>query len=165
MMNFNLHDLVLLLPEDFLLGAICAILLIDLFLKPAQRGVTHWLSLTALIVTAALILVDTDPATVAFSGAYIHDRIAAILKLFILGITAVVFVLGQGYLRDRQLRIGEYYLLVLFAVLGMLLLVSAGNLVMVYLGLELFALSTYGLVAINRDSGVASEAAMKYFVL
>ena len=164
-MNFNIHDLFLLLPEDFLLGATCAILLIDLFLKPAQRAVTHWLSLLALFGTMALILADTDPQVTAFNGAYIHDKIAAVCKVFILGISAVVFVFARGYLRDRQLFIGEYYLLCLFSILGMLLLVSAGNLVMVYLGLELFALSTYGLVAINRDSGIASEAAMKYFVL
>jgi len=164
-MTFNIHDLFLLLPEDFLLGATCAILLVDLFIKPAQRAITHWLSLAALLGTMALILGDTDPAVTAFSGAYIHDAIAAVLKLFILGISAVVFVYARSYLRDRQLFIGEYYLLCLFSILGMLLLVSAGNLVMVYLGLELFALSTYGLVAINRDSGVASEAAMKYFVL
>ena len=164
-MNFNIHDLFLLLPEDFLLGATCAILLIDLFLKPAQRAVTHWLSLLALLGTMALILTDTDPAVIAFNGAYIHDKIAAVCKVFILGISAVVFVFARGYLRDRELFIGEYYLLCLFSILGMLLLVSAGNLVMVYLGLELFALSTYGLVAINRDSGIASEAAMKYFVL
>ena len=164
-MNFNIHDLYLLLPEDFLLGATCAILLIDLFLKPAQRAVTHWLSLLALFGTMALILADTDPQVTAFNGAYIHDKIAAVCKVFILGISAVVFVFARGYLRDRELFIGEYYLLCLFSILGMLLLVSAGNLVMVYLGLELFALSTYGLVAINRDSGIASEAAMKYFVL
>jgi len=164
-MNFNIHDLFLLLPEDFLLGATCAILLIDLFLKPAQRAVTHWLSLLALLGTMALILTDIDPAVIAFNGAYIHDKIAAVCKVFILGISAVVFVFARGYLRDRELFIGEYYLLCLFSILGMLLLVSAGNLVMVYLGLELFALSTYGLVAINRDSGIASEAAMKYFVL
>jgi NADH-quinone oxidoreductase subunit N len=164
-MTFNIHDLYLLLPEDFLLGATCAILLIDLFLKPAQRSITHWLSLAALLVTIGLILADSDPQVTAFSGAYIHDKIAAVLKVFILGISAVVFVFARGYLRDRDLFIGEYYLLCLFSILGMLLLVSAGNLVMVYLGLELFALSTYGLVAINRDSGIASEAAMKYFVL
>jgi NADH-quinone oxidoreductase subunit N len=164
-MNFNFHDLFLLLPEDFLLGATCLILFVDLFLKPAQRSVTHWLSLAALLGTMALILTDTDPQVTAFNGAYIHDKIAAVLKVFILGVSAVVFVFARGYLRDRQLYIGEYYLLCLFSVLGMLLLVSAGNLVMVYLGLELFALSTYGLVAINRDSGIASEAAMKYFVL
>src|SRR5215469_20163 len=164
-MNFNIHDLFLVLPEDFLLGATCMILAIDLFLKPAQRSITHWLSLVALLGTMALILADHDPQVVAFNGAYIHDKIAAVLKVFILGISAVVFVFARGYLRDRQLFIGEYYLLCLFSVLGMLLLVSAGNLVMVYLGLELFALSTYGLVAINRDSSIASEAAMKYFVL
>ena len=165
MMNFNIHDLILLLPEDFLLGAICAILAVDLFLKPAQRAITHWLSIAALLGTMALILVDTDPATVAFNGAYIHDGIAAVLKVFILGVTAAVFVYARGYLRDRQLYIGEYYLLCLFGTLGMMLLVSAGNLVMVFLGLELFALSSYALVAINRDSGLSSEAAMKYFVL
>src|SRR5579885_3723514 len=164
-MNFQIHDLLLLLPEDFLLFAACAILFLDLFLKPAQRGITHGLSLAALAGTAALILGDHDPATVAFHGAYLHDGVAALLKLFLLGVTAAVFVYARSYLRDRRLYLGEFYLLTLFAVLGMMLLVSAGNLVMVYLGLELFALSSYGLVAINRDSGVASEAAMKYFVL
>ena len=164
-MNFNIHDVVLALPEDFLLGAICAILLIDLFLKPAQRAITHWLSIAALLATMVLILSDVDPAKVAFNGAYLHDGIAAVLKVFILGVTAAVFVYARGYLRDRQLFIGEFYLLCLFGVLGMMLLVSAGNLVMVYLGLELFALSSYALVAINRDSGLSSEAAMKYFVL
>jgi NADH-quinone oxidoreductase subunit N len=164
-MNFNLHDLFLLAPENFLLGATCAILLIDLFLQPAQRAVTHWLALAAVIGSLLLILADVDPATSAFGGTFLHDGIAAVLKVFILGVTAAVFVYARGYLRDRNLFVGEYYLLCLFATLGMMLLVSAGSLVMVYLGLELFALSTYALVAINRDSGVASEAAMKYFVL
>lgn len=164
-MNFTIHDLVLVLPEDFLLGAICVILLTDLFLKPSQRAITHWLSIAALLGTMALILRDVDPATVAFNGAYIHDGIAAVLKVFILGVTAGVFVYARTYLRDRQLFIGEYYLLCLFGTLGMMLLVSAGSLVMAYLGLELFALSSYALVAINRDSGLSSEAAMKYFVL
>ncbi len=164
-MNFNPHDLVLLGPEDFLLGATCVILFVDLFLKPAQRAVTHWLSLIAVLGSMALILADHDAATVAFNGAYIHDGIAAVLKIFILGITGVVFIYARRYLVDRGLFIGEYYLLTLFATLGMMLLVSAGSLVMAYLGLELFALSTYALVAINRDSSQASEAAMKYFVL
>ena len=164
-MNFSLHDLILLLPEDFLLGSTCVILLVDLFVHQKQRAVTHWLSLLALIGTICLILVDNDPARTAFSGAFIHDGIAAVLKVFILAITATVLVYSRGYMRDRKLLIGEFYLLCLFATLGMMLLVSAGSLVMVYLGLELFALATYALVAIHRDSGRASEAAMKYFVL
>ncbi|MEP6483567.1 MAG: NADH-quinone oxidoreductase subunit NuoN [Rudaea sp.] len=164
-MNFSLHDLQLMLPEDVLLGATCAILLIDLFIKPSQRAITHWLSLLAVVGTLILILVDHDATTVAFGGAYIHDGIAAVLKIFILGVTAAVFVYARRYLVERGLFIGEYYLLCLFATLGMMLLVSAGSLVMAYLGLELFALSTYALVAINRDSSQGSEAAMKYFVL
>ena len=164
-MNFNLHDLALLAPEDFLLGATCAILFNDLFLKQSRRAVTHWLSIAALLGTLGLVLADHDPARLAFDGAYIHDAVAAVLKVFILGIVAVVFVFARRYLAERKLFIGEFYTLTLFSTLGMLLLVSAGNLVMVYLGLELFALSSYALVAIHRDSGVASEAAMKYFVL
>jgi NADH-quinone oxidoreductase subunit N len=164
-MPFNIHDIVLLLPEDFLLGATCAILLVDLFLKPAQRAITHWLSIAALLVTMALILADTDPATIAFGGMYVHDGIAAVLKVFILGTTAAVFVYSRGYLRDRGLYVGEFNQLCLFATLGAMLLVSAGNLVTVYLGLELLTLSSYALVALNRDSPLSSEAAMKYFVL
>jgi len=164
-MPFNIHDIVLLLPEDFLLGATCAILLVDLFLKPAQRDLTHWLSLATLIATMTLILFDTDPVTNSFNDMYIHDGVAAILKVFILGTTAAVFVYARGYLRDRNLYVGEFYLLCLFATLGAMLLVSAGSLVMVYLGLELLTLSSYALVAMNRDSALSSEAAMKYFVL
>jgi len=164
-MNFNTHDLVLLLPENFLLGATCAILLIDLFLKQAQRNVTHWLSVATIVVTIVLVLADNDPATVAFGGMIRHDAVAAILKVFILGVVGTVFVYARGYLRDRALFVGEFYLLCLFATLGMMLLVSAGNLVIVYLGLELLTLSSYALVAMNRDSRVSSEAAIKYFVL
>ena len=75
-MNFNLHDLVLLAPEDFLLGATCAILFIDLFLKQSRRVVTHWLSIAALLGTIAIILADHEPAAMAFNGAYIR-RVAA----------------------------------------------------------------------------------------
>jgi NADH-quinone oxidoreductase subunit N len=164
-MPFNFHDIVLLLPEEFLLGAVCAILLVDLFLKPAQRGLTHWLSIATLLVTIGLILSDSDPETHAFNGMFIHDGIAAVLKVFILGTTTAVFVYSRGYLRDRALFVGEFYLLCLFATLGAMLLVSAGSLVMVYLGLELLTLSSYALVALNRDSPLSSEAAMKYFVL
>src|SRR6185437_7521846 len=164
-MNFNPHDLVLLLPENFLLGATCAILLVDLFIKQTQRNLTHWLSIAALIVTMILVIVDHDPAPTAFGGMIRHDAVAAILKIFVLGIVAGVFVYARSYLRDRALFIGEFYLLCLFATLGMMLLVAAGNLVIVYLGLELLTLSSYALVAMNRDSRVSSEAAIKYFVL
>jgi len=164
-MSFNIHDVVLMLPEAFLLGAICAILLIDLFLKPTQRAITHWLSLATVLGTIVLVAADAEPAATAFNGMYIHDGIAAVLRIFVLATTGTVFVYARGYLQDRGLHVGEFYLLSLFATLGAMVLVSAGSLVTVYLGLELLTLSTYALVAINRDSALSSEAAMKYFVL
>jgi len=160
----SLADILTLLPESFLTVAICALLMIDLFLKPSQRSVTHYLSIVALAVTGWLVLQHFGEPT-AFGGMFVRDGIASVLKVFLLLTTALVFVYARPYLRDRGLFVGEYYVLCLFAVLGMMLLVSAGSLVMVYLGLELLALSSYALVALNRDSPLSSEAAMKYFVL
>jgi NADH-quinone oxidoreductase subunit N len=168
MIQFNPADLMTLLPELFLLGATCAILLIDLFLKPAQRDVTHWLSLAALLVTGVLVWRDVPAqgaSIAAFNGMFLRDGVATVLKMFVLLTTGLVFLYSRDYLRQRKLFIGEFYLLLLFATLGMMLLVSAGNLVTIYLGLELLTLSSYALVALNRDSAVSSEAAIKYFVL
>ncbi|HEY0232585.1 MAG TPA: NADH-quinone oxidoreductase subunit NuoN [Dokdonella sp.] len=168
MIAFNPQDLLTLLPELFLLGATCAILLIDLFLKPAQRDVTHWLSLLAVVVTGILVWCGAPAdgqSVAAFNDMFLRDGMATVLKIFILLMTALVFIYGRVYMRERKLLVGEFYLLLLFATIGMMLLVSAGNLVMAYLGLELLTLSSYALVALNRDSAVSSEAAIKYFVL
>lgn len=156
------------LPELFLLGATCTILLIDLFLKPEQRGVTHWLSVIALVITGFLLWNGAPPAgqaVSAFNGMFLRDGVALILKQFILLASALSFLYGRTYMRDRNLLIGEFYLLILFATLGMMILTSAGNLITVYLGLELLTLCSYALVALNRDSSLSSEAAIKYFVL
>jgi len=92
------------LPEAFLLGAICAILLVDLYLKPAQRAITHWLSLAAVLGTIILIAIDAEPAATAFNGMYVHDGIAAVLRIFVLGTTGTVFVYARGYLQNYDLR-------------------------------------------------------------
>jgi NADH-quinone oxidoreductase subunit N len=168
MTAFNINDLWTILPELFLLGATCAILLIDLFIKPSQRDITHWLSLAAVAMTGWLVCccAPADGQGVsAFNGMFLRDGVATVLKVFVLLTTGLVFLYSRGYLRERKLFVGEFYLLLLFATLGMMLLVSAGNLVTIYLGLELLTLSSYALVALNRDSPVSSEAAIKYFVL
>ena len=168
MIEFHAYDLATMLPELFLLGATCAILLIDLFLKSSQRDTTHWLSIFALAVTGVLVWHNKVPDGVslsAFNDMFVLDGMATILKVFILLVTIAVCLYGRTYLRDRKLYVGEFYLLILFATLGMMLLVSAGNMVTVYLGLELLTLSQYALVALNRDSAASSEAAIKYFVL
>jgi len=168
MIEFHAYDLATMLPELFLLGATCVILLVDLFIKPSQRDATHWLTIAALAITGVLVWNRALPdgaSLSAFNDMFVLDGMATILKLFILLVTLAVCLYGRAYLRDRKLFVGEFYLLLLFACLGMMLLVSAGNLITVYLGLELLTLSQYALVALNRDSSSASEAAMKYFVL
>ena len=167
-MTFNPNDLLVLLPELVLLGATVLILMLDLFVEQPSRALTHWLSLLALAITAVLVCIgapQTGVQALAFNDMFIRDGVATILKVFILLTSALSLIYGRNYLRERKLLIGEIYLLILFATLGMMLLVSAGSLITVYLGLELLTLCSYALVALNRDSSVSSEAAIKYFVL
>lgn len=162
----TLNDFLVLLPEFYLVAAACLLLLLDAFMKPEQRGVLHWISVAVLLVAIYLVVAGQPPATVtAFDGMFVRDRASEILKVFSLLCVVLVFVYARPYLVDRKQFQGEFYTLMIFAVIGVMLLVSAGNLVMVYLGLELLTLSSYGLVALNRDSPLSSEAAMKYFVL
>src|SRR6478735_9434453 len=159
----DLHTMV---PELFVCGAAFALLMVDLFLAPARRGLTHFLAL--LILVAAAVLTARDFSTgerLAFSGFFVRDIAADVLKMAMYLVTGFIFIYAKPFLQDRNLFKGEFYALVLFALLGMMLMVSAGGLVTLYLGLELLALSCYGLVGMDRDNPVASEAAMKYFIL
>ena len=159
-------DLHTVIPELFVCAAAFALLMVDLFLSPQRRGLTHFLAL--LILLAVAVLTVRDMATVqtfAFSNFFVRDIASDVLKLAMYGVTALAFIYAKPFLIDRDLFKGEFYALVLFALLGMMLMVSAGGLVTLYLGLELLALSAYGLVAMDRENPVASEAAMKYFIL
>jgi len=152
--------------ELFLLAATCVILLVDVFLPERRRGVTYALTLLALAGAFGITLFG--PGTeldYAFSGMFVADLMANVLKLLLYIAVAVVMVYSRGYLRGRDLYRGEFFVLALFATLGMMVMISANHLLTLYLGLELLALSLYGLVALQRDSAVATEAAMKYFVL
>ena len=162
----TLADLVPLGPEIFVCGAAFALLMIDLFLSDQRRGLTHFLAL--FILAAAAVLTARDMAAVpawGFADMFVRDTVGDVLKIALYVVAAASFVYAKPYLQDRGLFKGEFYVLGLFAVLGMMLMVSAGSLLTLYLGLELLALSSYGLVAIDRDDARSSEAAMKYFVL
>ncbi|MGE7136399.1 NADH-quinone oxidoreductase subunit NuoN [Luteibacter sp. NPDC031894] len=162
----SINDILILLPEAYLVVAACVLLLLDAYLKPAQKGIVHWLSILVMLV-AAWLVVDGQPASpvTAFSGMFVRDGVSEVLKLFSLLIMAVIFVYARPYLRERAIPFGEFYTLSIFATVGVMFLVAAGSLVTVYLGLELLTLSSYALVALNRDSRLSSEAAIKYFVL
>src|SRR5580704_4814563 len=153
-------------PEIFLSAAACALLMLDLFLTDSGRRWNGALAVLAVLVTAVLAAVQpVSGRVVALGGLYELDRMAQVLKVVTLLSVAVVFVYSTDYLRRRAILKGEYYVLGLFATLGAMALISAGNLITLYLGLELMSLCLYAMVAFDRDSGIAAESAIKYFVL
>lgn len=163
-----LLDLQLALPEIFMLTMACVVLLADLFIPAKRRGLTHLLATLVLIFAAILtarLMMSPGEVAYAFSGTFVRDRFGDILKIFGYLTLAGVFVYAKHYLRQFNLYKGEFYTLSLFALLGIMVMISAASLLTLYLGLELLALSTYALVALNRDSLQGSEAAMKYFIL
>lgn len=158
-------DLMPLLPELVLVGAAFAWLVLDLFLDTRRRVITNLLSIATLVVVIAMIASGVGGQGTVLNGMFVRDTAADVLKVVLCGASAFALVYAWPYLRERNLYQGEISVLVLFAVAGMMLLVSAGSLVMIYLGLEMLALCSYALVAVDRDNPVASEAAIKYFVL
>jgi NADH-quinone oxidoreductase subunit N len=165
-MNFLMPDFVPAVPEIFVLAAACAILIIDLFLKDSQRDLTYWLAQLTLAGALLLTLTGYEPdGRLTFAGTFIDDAMSALLKSFVYVVTSATFVYSRPYLKARELFKGEYFVLGLFGVLGTMVMISAYSFITLYLGLELLSLSLYAMVAFNRDSGQASEAAMKYFVL
>jgi NADH-quinone oxidoreductase subunit N len=152
--------------EIAVLTMACLILVVDLFLDDRRRWITYSLCMLTLALAAWLTAaVVPDGRLLTFSGTYVSDPLARVLKLFTYGVVAVVFLYSKAYLRDRGLFKGEYYLLGLFATLGMMVMISAHSMLTLYLGLELLSLCLYAMVAFSRDDPLAAEAAMKYFVL
>ncbi len=159
-------ELRLLAPEITVASGACIVLLTDLFVQRNQRAVSAALAVFTVLGALGLVLAQTwSPHTLALAGMFVLDGLAQVLKVVTLGIVAVVFVYSADYLQQRKIFRGEYYVLGLFATLGILILISAASWVTVYLGLELLSLCLYAMVAFDRDSGRAAESAIKYFVL
>jgi NADH-quinone oxidoreductase subunit N len=160
-------SLALAIPEMWLAGSACLILLCDVYFGANRRSLTATLTMLALTIGVALTgqYGLTTQRFLLFNGLYVADPLAGFLKMaaFVAMATAVFY--SQDYLEQRAIRGGEYYVLCLTALLGIFVLISANSLLTVYLGIELLSLSLYALVAFDRDSGIAAEAATKYFVL
>ena len=164
-MDFILPDLGLALPEMVLLGMACVVLLVDLFWPGRERTNTYVFSQLSLLLTLMAVAQGYRGPASTFSGHYTVDAVAVVIKVMALLIMFGVFLYGRDYLRQRALLTGEFLVLSLFATLGLLVMASAGSLLVLYLGLEVLSLSSYALVALHRDNGDASEAAIKYFFL
>ena len=153
-------------PEIFLGLSICAVLLADVFLRDDQRNVTYVLAMLALIGTAAMTAIFGVTSTVVtFNGSFVADPAGGVLKMFAYITLGATFLYSRENLESNGLLKGEFFVLALFGLLGIMIMISAHSLLTLYLGLEVLALSQYTLVAYNRDSAVSAEAAIKYFVL
>ena len=155
-------------PEIFMLTMAAIILVLDVFLPERLRSLTYVLVQATLLVTFALAFHQYKSypnPVITFSGNYILDDLAVILKMFICLASFFAFAYSRGYVQSRHMPSSEYFILGLLSVLGMLVMSSAYTFLTIYLGLELLSLSLYSMVALQKDSKEATEAAMKYFVM
>lgn len=161
-------DFALATPEILLLVFGLAILLVDAVSNHPERKPTFLLTMLALgVLTVVSALQWKNGVTGStFNGLYVTDELSHLLKIASYIAVAVTLVYGRVYAQLRDMmRGGELYVLTLFALLGQMVMISSGNLISIYLGLELMSLALYALIALRRDNVVATEAAMKYFVL
>ena len=157
------------LPEMLLLAGACALMIVDLLSKDERRGLSFWFAqaVVALCFLATLYVIAESAGTrhTIFYGMFVSDLLSHVLKLFAYVAVSAALVYSRRYLYERGLLRGEFLTLLLFALLGVMVMVSANSFITLYLGLELLSLCLYALVALNRDAAASTEAAMKYFVL
>lgn len=164
-MAFEVPNMLFALPEMLLLAMCCIVLLVVAFTGNRQINLVHALSQLSLLITFLTVFWMMGEGGLTFSETYIKDPLSDVLKLAICLVNMLVLSYSYRYLQVRKLLQGEFYVLVLFSTLGMLVMVSAHNFLTLYLGLELMSLCLYALVAMHRDSFTATEAGMKYFIL
>ena len=165
MQNFQ-FDFLAALPEVTVLCMAMLILMADLFVENKDRIVVYVLAQASLFAAAYFVLAgQTNSVGYAFSELFVDDPLSHVLKLMTLMGAAVMLVYTRHYMQLRNMFRGEYYALLLFATLGMMVMISGQSMLTIYIGLELLSLCLYALVALDRDNAKSTEAAMKYFVL
>ena len=166
-MQFVPPDLRLAVAEIFLLAMTCLIMIVDLFVKDKKRTATFVLTQLTLVGAAvATGLTSTGQIFYTFNNMFVGDLMGDLLKELLYVTVIVVLFYSRAYIQARpDMAKGEFYTLTLFATLGMMVMISANHFLTIYIGIELLSLALYAMVALNRDSVVSTEAAMKYFVL
>ncbi|HMM72772.1 MAG TPA: proton-conducting transporter membrane subunit, partial [Rhodocyclaceae bacterium] len=151
--------------EIFVLIMACVVLIVDLYCGKKLPGIAFVLTQATLIFAGVIVWFTADAhVALTFSKMFIDDLFGDFMKIAILATMAIAITYGRSYLDDRGLNKGEFYLLALFTALGMMVIVSANHLLVLYIGLELMSLSLYAMVALRREDAGASEGAMKYFL-
>ncbi len=161
-----MKDLLVVMPEIVLASMACLCLVVDLYVSDRTRIITYLFSQVSLIATAfCCVTFPHGTQLTAFSDQFVADSFSQVIKLFILILMFFVLLYSRSYVKHRKMAFGEFHALALFSTLGMMFLVSAKSLLMIYLGLELLTLPLYALVALQRDAYNAVEAGIKYFVM
>ena len=164
-MNFVIPDFYPAAAELFVVAMSFVVLMTGTFLQKS-RSLSYYLTQLTLLGAAFVTVYTMDgQVTLTFSDMYVDDLMGDFLKLMVYLSVAVVLLYSRSYIGDRKMESTEYYMLVIYATLGMMVMIAANHFLTLYLGLELLSLSLYALVATQRDSARATEAAMKYFVL
>jgi NADH-quinone oxidoreductase subunit N len=164
-------NLVPALPEIFLAVIAMALLMLGVFQRGGQKEevrtsrLVSYLAVTALILALLLVVTVTGPRTLAFGGLFITDPFAGFFKVLVLIASALSIIVAQDFLERQGMARFEFAVLILLAALGMLMMISANDLISLYLGLELQSLSLYVIAAFQRDDTRSTEAGLKYFVL
>jgi NADH-quinone oxidoreductase subunit N len=165
-MNFVIPSFAPAIPEMVLLALISFILIADTFWAKRFKFATYYATQISLIFVGFLIITSfTTTQIITFDGSFVRDSFADVLKLFTLAISFGVFFFAREYLVQHKFFRGEFFVLGLFGVLGMFVMISAHNMITMYLGLEIMSLAIYAMVAMRKDSAQGLEAALKYFVL
>lgn len=162
----DMTSVYVLAPELLILTASMFLLVGDTFWAKSSPNLTARLSVLSLLLTAVMIGLTAQPVSVElFQGAFVRDGVADVLKIAMLLISGAALCMSRGYLQSRNIERGEYYVLALISVLGMMVLASAYDLLSIFLGMEIMSLAIYAMIGMQKDSTQGIEAAMKYFVL
>jgi NADH-quinone oxidoreductase subunit N len=165
-MHFEIPAFSPAIPEMVLLALASFILIADTVWSKKHPNATYWASQISLVIVGVLILMSfTTETHVTFHESFIRDAFGDALKLFILLVSIGVFLFSRDYMRMNNFYKGEFFTLGLFAILGMFVMVSSYNFITLFVGLEIMSLAMYAMIAMQRDSSAATEAALKYFVL
>jgi NADH-quinone oxidoreductase subunit N len=164
-MTLPLSDLLAILPELLVVGAACLVLILDPITSAARKDWLAWLSIAALALCAMATASQMNGRATAFSGIVILDPYAGFWKLLLYAVTGLTILLSLAYLKIERIHLGEYYGFILLSLSGMMIMVSAADLLTIYLGMELMSLSLYVLAGFKRFEAQSLEASAKYFVL
>ena len=164
-MTLPVGDLLAILPELIVIGAACLVLALDPITPPDKKDWLAWLALGALVVCIGVTASQMGGVVLAFSDLVIIDPYACFWKLLLYGASGLTILLSLSYLREERIHLAEYYGFLLLSLVGMMVMVSAADLLTIYLGLELMSLALYVLAGFRRVESRSLEASAKYFVL